>query len=137
MLSLQNQSVQRAQKSIRYAQSLLLKTDLNDQNASISYLRLCCAAIANLRSVGIDLAPQLDKKRPYLTLLKGFYRHDPRWVESCMVASGGVLLSSDIWIDRHLEILRCASVRILSVRILLEHGGQAEPELETQMSRTA
>jgi len=113
MLSHQIQSVQDAQKSIRHAQKLLLKQNLNTQYAVVSYLRLCCLAIVRLRSVGIDHAPQLDAKRPYLALLKALYQHEPLWWKTCATSPEGTPVSSNQWVDRQLDVVRCSSRQIL------------------------
>ncbi len=113
MLPNQIQALKQAQRNIRYAQSLLLKPNLNTQYAAVSYLRLCCSAIIKLRLVGLDLAPELDLKCPYLSLLENLYKHDPLWVQTCTVSAVGCLVSSDLWVDRQLEIIRYSSLQIL------------------------
>lgn len=101
-------AIRKANRSIRYAQKMLLAPDLNHRYRAISYLRLCCSAITSYRSQGIDLAPELDARRPYLVLLRDFYQHDACWVSKCEISPEGLLLSSDAEINNSLELLqRC------------------------------
>ncbi len=117
----QTYSLHKAYKNLKYAQNLLLNPHLNNRYRIISYLRLCCLAIQRCRATGVDLAPELDAKRPYLALLENFYQHDPFWVSRCSISSGGTASSSDPWINRHLEIVQRCSIQIaLNARLNLD-----------------
>lgn len=101
-------ALKKANKSIRYAQQMLLDPSLNHRYRAVSYLRLCCSAITSYRKQGIDLAPELDAQRPYLVLLQGFYQHDACWVSKCQVSAEGLLISSDAEINHSLQLVqRC------------------------------
>lgn len=117
----QTQSLRKAYKNLRYAQNLLLNSQLNNRYRIISYLRLCCSAIKRYRATGVDLAPELDAKRPYLALLEALYQHDPFWSSHCTISAEGQLSSSDPWVNCYLEIVQRCSVQIsLNARLDLD-----------------
>lgn len=106
--------LQPIRKHLLFAQDRLLDPNIPFQLRALSYLRICSTAIRTYQRLEL-LAPSLDSKTPYLTLLGDLTNQHPEWWRFCEIADRGYLISSDRTINRILQPLNAFVALLLDL----------------------